>query len=726
MLFWSQEATLAAGKSKIVEPRDVILPFSRGRAPQGSEETTSGLDESALDNVLFRQLFENSPEAIVLLDNHDRVVDANRAFEDIFQYSLEEAQGETINSLIVPDDATSHAIRLSSRALSGKVVATETERRRKDGSTLFVRILGYPIIREDELIGIFGIYSDITLRKRFERRLKLQGAAMDSAASAIFITNREGQIEWVNRAFTELSGHSEAETFGMKPTMLDPKDSQPGLDPSCWEDLTARGIWRGHVINRHRKGYDYTVEQTITPLFDRRSGIDHFVVVQEDISDRIEAEERLHYMARHDYLTELPNRYTFNEQLNLELDRVSRTGQLLAVFVLDLDHFKDINDTYGHPVGDDLLIAVGKRLQRLLREPNPLARLGGDEFGIVQTNLKDLENARGLAQRILQAFQDPFSLRGRQVHVCLIKKADMAMYEAKAAGRAAFRFYEDEMDREVQLRMRLGQDLHGAVGNGELYLEFQPQVETPSRTIVSLEALLRWQHPERGLISPDRFISVAEGSGLIIPIGKWVMRTACAQAKIWEERFGVRLPVAVNLSSIQFRDALFVDSVEEILEQTGLAPDLLELELTESILMQASADVEGTLRRLCAMGVQLSLDDFGKGYSSLEYLRRIPLHKLKIDQSFVQGLGNGSHEPVIVSVIVALGKKLGLEVVAEGVETSAQLAFLTREGCTCIQGYYFSEPVPSTDLDQLLKRGNREIAPLVLPTKGAGGGNRSA
>ncbi len=719
-----------------MKPHDTVVPFRREPRPRRARHET-GFPEPSLDYIYFRQLFENSPQAIVLLDNHDRVIDANRAFEDTFQYRVGEARGRSINSLIVPQDLVTSADELSARVMSGRIIATETVRVRKDGSRFAVRVLGYPITHNDQQIGIFGIYDDISIRRRFERRLKLQGAAMDSSASAIFITDRHGRIEWANHAFSRLSGYDESQVLGRTPRLLDAKGLQPGLDPSQWPSLARNGAWRGHVTSRHRDGHEYTVEQTVTLLRDDRAEIDHFVVVQEDISDRLEAEERLHHMARHDCLTDLPNRYTFNELLNVELDRSSRSGNSLAVFVLDLDQFKDVNDSFGHPVGDDLLVAVGKRLKRILRGSSPLARLGGDEFGIIQTNLDDLENARGLAGRLLAAFEDPFLLRGQQVHVTpsigialyppglgdaksLIKKADMAMYRAKHNGRATFRFYEDEMDREVQLRMQLGQDLHGAISRNELSLDFQPQIDVASRRVAGVEALLRWKHPERGAVPPDVFIPIAEGSGLIVPIGRWVIQTACAHAKVWEERYGVELPVAVNLSSIQFRDPRFVESVERILQETGLAPHLLELELTEGILMQSSKYLEGRLERLRKIGVRLSLDDFGKGYSSLEYLRRIPLHRIKIDRDFVQGIGTGAHNSVIIGVIVTLAKKLGLELVAEGVETEEQLEFLRREGCDFLQGFYFSRPVTGPALERLLREGNEQVAGIRLPEDSAG------
>jgi len=704
-------------------------------------EAFAGGDQGKIDNIFFRQLFENSPEAIVLLDLEDRVFDANRAFERIFHYTVEEARGRTINSLIVPDEGTEKASELSCQALSGGIVATETIRCRKDGSPVEVTVLGYPIFEGDEQIGIFGIYSDITVRRRFERKLRLQSAAMDSAVNSIFITDTTGRIIWSNRAFTRLSGYSEEEVVGRTPEFLAPGQGpeQETLDPSRWLHLRPHEVWRAQIVNSSKDGQLYTVEQTVTPLREIRGEDSYFVVVQEDVSERVRAQEQLRRMARHDFLTDLPNRYSFGEELKIELDRTTRRGGALAVFVIDLDHFKDVNDTYGHPAGDDLLVAVSRRLRQTLRDRSTLARLGGDEFAIIQTDLEDLENARGLAIRLLAAFSEPFALRGQNVHASaslgisiyppgepdvrsLVKKADMAMYRAKSEGRGTFRFYEEEMDREVRQRMRLGQDLHSATENGELFLEYQPLILLDGNAIVGVEALVRWQHPDLGLIGPDKFIPIAEGSGLIIPIGNWVLETACSQAREWSIRFSVPIPVAVNVSSIQFRDPHFVDTVKAVLDRTGLDPALLQLELTEGTLMQAVQKVEQALRDLGELGIQLSLDDFGKGYSSLEYLRRLPLERLKIDRSFVQGLGAGSPDPVIISVVMALGKKLGLTVIAEGIETEEQCDFLSTEGCSFVQGFLFSRPLRPQMLEDLFEQGSERIAPL----RGGPVGERSA
>ncbi len=714
-------------------PSEEPLPASASGEEASAPEPAERLDgRPQLDNIYFRQLFENSPDGIVLLDSQDRVLDVNRGFERLFGYTAEEARDQPINSLIVPPDSFSEASALSDRAMQGRIAAAERARRCKDGSRVEVRILGYPIFDGRRQIGIFGIYSDITFRRRVEQRLRLQGAAMKSVANAIFITDREGRIEWVNLAFCRLSGYAEEDVLGRTPEFLCTGSPEPGSDPALWQSLSPGQVWRGQVVNCSRDGGSYTVEQTVTPLAGFGRGVSHFVVVQEDVSARLEAEERLRHMAGHDFLTDLPNRYDFTERLKIELERAERSGRALALLVLDLDNFKDVNDAFGHSVGDELLIAVAKRLAGLLRARSALARLGGDEFGIVQTDLDDVENASGLARRLISAFELPFEVLERDIHISasvgiavfppgeadprhLIKNADLALFRAKDEGRATYRFYAEEMDLEVRERMKLGQDLHGAIARRELFVEYQPQISMPGSTVVAAEALLRWRHPRRGLVGPAEFIPIAEASGLIVPIGEWVLRQACEAAKLWQDRTGFGIPVAVNLSAVQLKSPQFEETVEGVLKRSGLSHELLELELTEGILMQATAAAVQALARLRQRGVRFALDDFGRGYSSLEYLRKFELDKLKIDRTFIKGIDD-RHDRVIVSTIAILGRKLGLEVVAEGVETEEQIEFLKREGCELLQGYYFSRPLLPATFRRLLVEGNGRLLPR--PTAG--------
>ena len=553
--------------------------------------------EKALEiqGVYFRELFEKSPLAIVVLDNDDCVQECNEGFERLFGYPREVARGRRINKLVVRPEEYEDARIISRKVLMGEVVDTEGVRVRKDGTMLDVRILAHPIRLGDQNLGIYGIYSDISRRKR-------------------------------------------------------------------------------------------------------------------------------------DSLTRLPNRSSFMERVEFELKRASREDHLTALLALDIDRLKDVNDTYGLVVGDALLVAVAERVKETLRVGAALGRLGGDEFGILQMDLTDVGNAAGLARRLLAAVEAPFHVEGHRIHVGasigvalapagqvaakqLLSQAERALEQAKIEGRSIFKFHEADMDRLVQERMILGQELHGALERDELFLVYQPQIELPSRRVIGLEALLRWRHPKSGLVPPSHFIPVAEASGVIIPIGDWVLRTACRQAQQWQETMALDLPVAVNLSAVQFKNPFFADTVIQALQDTGLPPHLLELELTERILIEGTPIVKNSLRRLRDLGVRFALDDFGKGYSSLEYLRQLPLEKIKIDRSFVRNLERDDSDAAIVSAISVLGSRLGLRVLAEGVERSSQIDLLTAEGCHEIQGFYFSPPMEADRISQLLVEGSDSISP---------------
>jgi diguanylate cyclase (GGDEF)-like protein/PAS domain S-box-containing protein len=556
-------------------------------------------------------------------------------------------------------------------------------------------------------------------RVEVERRTRLQGAALQSAASSILITDWDGVIEWVNPAFSGLSGYGEAESVGRTIEFLRPLDRSPECSLEAMRSLMPGEAWRGQVVNRHKSGHLYTLDQTVTLLADPATGQRHFVVLQEDITSRLEAEERLKHMAGHDSLTDLPNRHNFTKQLETELERSARSGRTLAMMLLDIDQFKDINDTFGHSLGDDLLVAVARRLAGALRDRCVLARFGGDEFAVLQTDVEDVGNASGLARRLIELFNEPLDVRQRKIQVGvslgiaiyppgrpdphdLTRCADLALYQAKSEGRSTFRFYVEGMDHEVKRRMKCGQQLYGALERGEFLLEYQPQVDYSTGQIVAVEGLLRWRHPERGVVGPTEFVPVAEASGLIVPIGAWALRQACLDAQRWRAFTGRDLPVAVNLSAVQFKDPRLFESVLDALDDSGLPGRLLEMELTEGLLMKASESVQQTLLRLRDREVRFALDDFGKGYSSLGYLGRFPLDKLKIDRSFVADMSANERSRVIVSTIALLGRKLGLEVVAEGVETQAQIDLLLEEDCTSMQGFFFSIPLSSEAIGTLL------------------------
>jgi diguanylate cyclase (GGDEF)-like protein len=447
-----------------------------------------------------------------------------------------------------------------------------------------------------------------------------------------------------------------------------------------------------------------------------------WVATFEDITDWKKAQAQLSHMARHDALTDLPNRTLFRERLGQAL-RSAKRGDCVAVLCLDLDHFKCINDSLGHPIGDDLLKEVAVRLAGCVRKCDTVARLGGDEFAIVQvSNESQASPAANLASRLVEAISAPFEIQGHQIVIglsigisvtpndgCdpdqLLKNADMALYRAKADGRGTFRFFEAGMDARAQARRLLEVDLRAALSRSEFVVHYQPIQDIQADLIVGFEALVRWNHPLRGMIPPLNFIPLAEETGLIVQLGDWVLRTACQDAAGWSQD----VCVAVNLSPAQFKDRNLVSSVISALEISGLAACRLELEITESVLLQDSVVTLATLHRLRALGVRVSMDDFGTGYSSLSYLRSFPFDKIKIDRSFVSEVATRADSMAIVRAVTGLGRSLGISTTAEGVETNEQLALLRSEGCTEVQGYLFSPPRPAEDVEKMLAKGRSRI-----------------
>ncbi|GAB6042165.1 sensor domain-containing protein [Endothiovibrio diazotrophicus] len=553
-----------------------------------------------------------------------------------------------------------------------------------------------------------------------QQRLRLQGAAMETAANAIVITDRAGTIRWVNPAFTELSGWSAEAAIGENPRILKSGEQDPETYRELWQTISAGHPWKGEVIQRHRDGHLYTVEQTITPIHGALGGITHFIAVHQDITQRKQAEEHIQRLAFYDPLTGLPNRRLFQERLEHGIAEARREERLAALLFLDLDNFKDVNDSLGHEIGDALLQAVAERLKGILRANDCVARLGGDEFAIIQTCLTNVDGAAALADKLVEALSQPFQIgeglifTGTSIGItiypfddsdinALLKNADTAMYRAKREGGGTYQFHTADMNAAAHARMALIADLHRAIEQHEFFLHYQPQVSLESGRIIGLEALIRWQHPERGVVSPAEFIPVAEESGLIVPIGHWVLDEACRQARQWQEAGLTRVRIAVNLSARQFRQGAIVEAVALTLANSGLDPDWLELELTESALMD---DVEGaieTMQRLRELGVHLAIDDFGTGYSSMSYLKRFPVDHLKIAAEFIRELTREGDDAAIAKAIIDMGHSLKMKVIAEGVETDQQLRCLIEKGCDEKQGFFFSRPLPPKELEALIR-----------------------
>uniref|UniRef100_E6QTT1 Putative Sensory box protein n=1 Tax=mine drainage metagenome TaxID=410659 RepID=E6QTT1_9ZZZZ len=558
----------------------------------------------------------------------------------------------------------------------------------------------------------------------------------ESAPDAVVMINQQGVMTLVNRQAETLFGYRRDELLGQLVEILMPevfRQAHVGLRHGFMESPTPRAMGTGHLslLGLRKDGTTFPVEISLSPMASEDGSI--VAATVRDITERKQLETRMLHQATHDYLTGLPNRILFNDILGYAMGHALRTETLLAVLFLDLDEFKNINDTLGHEYGDILLKEIAQRLTATLRKNDLIAhgddlvaRQGGDEFTILLQGIRLIHDIVLVAEKILAAVSKPVTTGGYEMHVTasigitlfpfddtniehLLQNADTAMYRAKGSGKNHFQFYSAEMSMRLREHMEIENGLRHALKNDELVLHYQPQLDIKSGEIVAVEALVRWMHPEKGLIPPDKFISVAEESGLIVAIGEWVLRTACRQNKHWQAAGLPHIRMAVNLSARQFREPDLVAVVVKAMADANLDPHLdnLELELTESMIMKDMGATVATLNQLHELGVHLSIDDFGTGYSSLGYLKRFPINTLKIDQSFVRDITIDADDAAIAAAIVTLGHSLKLKVIAEGVETVEQLAFLRKIKCDEIQGYYFSKPLPADEMEKLLGEGRR-------------------
>jgi len=818
------------------------LLSERPDLPEGADEALRKL----------ASIVECSEDAIIGKTMDGLITSWNRAAEKMYGYTAAEAIGRHL-SFLLPPERQAETRALMERIGKGlPVECLETQRLTKAGCVLDVSLSISPIRdASGQVTGASAIARDITLRKRSEEQLKLQSAALEMAANAIVITNFDGTIVWVNRAFTVMTGYSEKEVLGKNPRLLKSEEQPESYYATLWSTISSGAVWKGEIVNRRKDGTTYIEEMTITPvtrnvsdsankyfvaitqditerkrseemlqnsenkyralfedaadanwlmdetgfldcnsaalemfgysaeapmlhpadisppnqadgmpsrtaadqkiaaaflhgkerfewLHKRKngnvfpaevcltaltlSGRPTLLATVRDITDRKVAEERIQYLAYYDALTGLPNRTLLQDRLAKTLAGARRQKDKVALLFLDLDGFKNINDSLGHSVGDLLLQEIAGRLKTWGREQDTVARLGGDEFLIMLTNVKDVPDAAVAAERLMDAMTAEFVVQGHFLKVScsigisifpehgtdcetLIKNADAAMYNTKECGRNNFRFFTEDMNTQVVEQLTLENSLRLALEREELFLVYQPQMDMATGRVTGLEALLRWQHPKLGLVPPDKFIRIAENSGLIVPIGEWVLRTACAQAQKWQAEGLPAATVAVNVSAIQFRQEGFCGLVRNVLRDTGLAPQYLELELTESLLL-ANADLMlSVIQELKAMGLTLAIDDFGTGYSSFAYLRQFRVNKVKIDRSFIRDVAVNPDDAAITAAIISMAKSLRLKVIAEGVEDEAQMSFLLAHHCDEIQGYYFSKPLAVDRVAEKL-RGN--------------------
>ncbi|MCP4134635.1 MAG: EAL domain-containing protein [bacterium] len=549
---------------------------------------------------------------------------------------------------------------------------------------------------------------------------RLTSAFFDNAIEGIILTDSKRKIIHVNKAFLKITGYPEDEVLGKNPHLISTDWQDDEFHEKMWEEIRENGIWKGEIWDRKKNGEVYAVWETISPVINEDRKITNYIGILYDITDKKIAEEYIQKLGYYDPLTELPNRTLLIDRLKHAMQESQRTGESLAILFVDLDNFKKINDTVGHHIGDLILKTIAERVQETLREYDTVARVGGDEFVVILNDVSSARNTAVIATKIINIFKEPFTLEGQEIFLStsigisqypgdgdtiktLLQNADTAMFHAKEKGKNNFQFYRKEMNEMAYEKLVLETNLHHALENNQFRLFYQAQVETLSEKIIGVEALIRWDDPRKGIVSPGDFIHIAETTGLIIPIGEWSLRQACVQHIKWKDEGFPGIRVAVNLSLIQMKDEGLLDMIARILHDTGMDPRHLELEITESFFMDDMQASIKTIKKLTSMGIEIAIDDFGTGYSSLSYLARLPVDKLKIDKSFISESTTNPEFSSITTAIISLGKTLNLKVIAEGVETEEQLNFLLIQGCDEIQGYYFSKPLPPEGFLKLLR-----------------------
>jgi len=577
------------------------------------------------------------------------------------------------------------------------------------------------------LLGLFSNRVSTEIQRRAAtNELELAASVFKESTEGIVICDANTNIIRVNPEFTRITGYTLQEVVGKKPMTWKSGVHNKSFYQKLWHALTNKGIWQGEIHNKRKNGEMFISSQVIKAVKDSSGKIHQYISIINDITEQKNAEKRIYNLAHNDAITQLPNRASFHTKLHEAIARAQRSSKKLAVMFIDLDHFKLINDTSGHPVGDELLQQVAERLQGVIGHKNLISRFGGDEFTVMLPFIDSIEFAADIARKILKSLEAPFSLTSCEITIgasigigiypdngddvsVLLRCADNAMYKAKEGGRCAFEFYTEQMHTVTQERVELERELRDALKNEEFVIHYQPQIDLKTQMVTGVEALVRWMHPDKGLIAPDRFIAVAEATGLIVPIGNWVIKEACHQLARWQAEGLNHFNLAINMSARQFFQQNLLRTIEEVIQSSGIRPSDLEFEITESMMMSNIEETIETLHKIKKLGVQLSIDDFGTGYSSLSYLKRFPLNKLKIDRSFVQGLPDELDDIAIVEATIAIAHALKLTVIAEGVETKEQLTFLRQHNCNEIQGYYYSKPLAKDELSDYLS----SISPFI-------------
>lgn len=733
------------GETKWVSERGIAIQDEQGQIViEGFIEDITArratLEALEQAEMRYRHIFEHASEGIFRSTRDGRYLAANPALARLYAYgSAEELIADLADiehRLYVQPGRRDDFLRLIEN--DGEVHNFESEVFRRDGSRLWISENAHSVQdAQGEFICYEGTVQDISERKQAEEHLRLLAMVFSNSNEAIIVTDAENLIVATNPAFTQLTGYQPEEVIGRNPSLLSAGNTPREVFSEMWTSLQRDGAWRGELWDRRKNGEAYPKWLSISLVRDEQGNIRNHIGSFIDISELKATQERIRHLAHHDTLTNLPNRFSLHEKLEQAVAFCRRNRIQLALMLIDLDRFKTINDTLGHHAGDELLIEVARRLLASVRESDIVARLGGDEFVVALPGIGSPDDAAHLADKITREISQPYQICGQEqrttpsIGICLfpddggeigdlLKNADVAMYHAKAKGRGNYQFFTEDMNIATTRRMTIESDLRLALQRSEFELYYQPQLELRSGTIVGVEALIRWRHPTRGMVPPGDFIPIAEEIGMITAIGDWVLQEACRQLKDWQEKGISHIRMSINLSAAQFLDKTLPTRICDLLAEYGLSPGLLDLEVTESMSMASPDESIRAMKTMRNSGLTLSIDDFGTGYSSLAYLKLLPINTLKIDRSFVKDIESDPNDADICDVTVLLAHKLGLEVVAEGVETAAQLKFLLSIGCEKVQGYLISKPLPAPAAEAFI-RDSQPMAHLGTLELWAGG-----
>ena len=694
----------------------VWLLWQRAGCRHPPDSSASGLHPDCLSRY--------ANDIIIVTDASGRFVEVNERAMQTFGYSREALLGQSLDLLRTGQPAHFQPACGTGDDPSGLIF--EVEYKRRDGTT-FPAEVSARLIEDSHHQFCHMVIRDVSKQKLAEarvqetmQRLELVAEVFRSSCEGIIITDRENRILSVNPAFCRISGFSEEEIIGHDPNQLQSGRQDEDFYQEMLQAVREKGFWQGEVWNRRKNGEIFPERLSISAVRDAGGNITHHIGILADISEYKAAQEKIQHLAHFDPLTGLPNRTLLRDRVHVALASAQRNQRQLALCFLDLDHFKNINDSLGHQAGDALLKQVAERLGAGLREQDTVARIGGDEFVLLLTDA-DTTGVAHVAEHLLEEVSQPYHIENYQFSITLsigiamypqngedfdtlARCADSALYRSKQGGRNNFCFFTAEMHQRAQRVIEMETALHRALERRQLSLDYQPQVEIRSGRVIGCEALLRWRHPSLGMVSPAEFVPIAEDSGLILKIGSWIVRESVSQIKRWQDAGLPLLPVAVNLSAAQFRQPRLCTMIMEALNAARLPPACLELELTESIAMNDPQVVTGILNELHRAGFKLSIDDFGTGYSSLPHLKRFNIDKLKIDQSFVQHISGDPDDAAIVTAIIQLAHNLGLRTIAEGVENADQMAFLRDHGCDEAQGFHVSQPLSADEFAELLRK----------------------